>query len=79
MQQQKHRSRAATAIDTEDWIVLDEMPEMNLSVTMHWNQKQSCKIQKSKSKRKRTYQIVLEQHLFMLKAADRLVIKEINI
>jgi alanyl-tRNA synthetase len=24
MQQQKQRSRAATAIDTEDWIVLDD-------------------------------------------------------
>ncbi|HRH58931.1 MAG TPA: alanine--tRNA ligase, partial [Chitinophagaceae bacterium] len=61
MQQQKNRSRAATAIDTEDWIVLDDFAlnefvgydslEIKTKIT---------KYRKVKAKGKEAYQLVLE-------------------
>ena len=53
MQQQKDRSRAATAVDTEDWIVLKEGSAMNLLAMIHWNQKlKLLKYRKVKAKGK---------------------------
>lgn len=61
MQQQKTRSRAATAIDTEDWIVLDEFA-LNEFVGYDSLEIQTrvVKYRKVKAKGKESYQIVLE-------------------
>ncbi len=61
MQQQKNRSRAATAIDTEDWIVLNGS-SINTFVgydTLETKTK-VLKYRKVKAKGKESYQIVLE-------------------
>ncbi len=60
LQQQKNRSRAATAIDTEDWIVLDDKPVTfvgynDLNVTTRVLRYRSIK-----AKGKEQYQLVLE-------------------
>jgi alanyl-tRNA synthetase len=60
MQQQKSRSRAATAIETEDWIVLNEKPVKfvgyeDLNVTT-----KVLKYRNVKAKGKTQYQLVLE-------------------
>jgi len=60
MQQQKQRSRAATAVDTEDWIVLDDKPVTfvgynDLNVTTRVLRYRSIK-----AKGKEQYQLVLE-------------------
>lgn len=61
MQQQKNRSRAATAIDTEDWIVLDEFA-LNEFVGYDSLEIQTkvVKYRKVKAKGKDAFQIVLE-------------------
>jgi alanyl-tRNA synthetase len=60
MQQQKQRSRAATAFDTEDWIVLNDKPvsfvgydDLNVSTRV-------LKYRSIKAKGREQYQIVLE-------------------
>ncbi len=54
MQQQKNRSRAATALDTEDWIVLNDNNTIEFVGYDSLETKAQCiKIQKGKSKRKR--------------------------
>ncbi len=62
MQQQKSRSRAATAIDTEDWIVLND--DVVLSEFVGYDSTEIktkvAKYRKIKSKGKEQYQIVLE-------------------
>ena len=60
LQQQKNRSRAATAIDTEDWVILDDKPSTfvgynDLNVTTRL-----LKYRSIKSKGKEQYQLVLE-------------------
>ena len=76
MQQQKDRSRAATAIDTEDWIVVNE--DVALSEFVGYDSTEIktkiAKYRKVKTKGKEHYRLYWKQHLFMLKAADRLVI-----
>ncbi|HEY6978741.1 MAG TPA: alanine--tRNA ligase, partial [Chitinophagaceae bacterium] len=61
MQQQKQRSRAATAIDTEDWIVLDDFA---LNEFLGYDsleiKTKVVKYRKVKAKGKEAYQIVLE-------------------
>ena len=61
MQQQKQRSRAATAIDTEDWIVLDDF---TLNEFVGYDsleiKTKVVKYRKVKAKGKEAYQIVLE-------------------
>jgi len=61
MQQQKQRSRAATAVDTEDWIVLDEYARNEF---IGYEELESTtkvvKYRKVKAKGKESYQIVLE-------------------
>lgn len=62
MQQQKSRSRAATAIDTEDWIVVND--DVALSEFVGYDSTETktkiAKYRKVKSKGKEQYQIVLE-------------------
>ncbi|MBS1626780.1 MAG: alanine--tRNA ligase [Bacteroidetes bacterium] len=65
MQQQKNRSRAATAIDTEDWINVHEDKGIEF---VGYNQLTATtniiKYRKVKAKGKEAYQIVLEQTPF---------------
>ena len=61
MQQQKQRSRAATAVDTEDWIVLDDFARNEF---IGFNELESrtkiVKYRKVKAKGREAYQLVLE-------------------
>ena len=61
MQQQKQRSRAATAIDTEDWIVLDDFARNEfIGYDELESRTRIVKYRKVKAKGKEGYQIVLE-------------------
>jgi len=61
MQQQKQRSRAATVVDTEDWIVLDEFARNEfIGYEELESSTKVVKYRKTKSKGKETYQLVLE-------------------
>jgi len=61
MQQQKNRSRAATAIDTEDWIMVND-PSTNTFIGYETLETKTkvLKYRKVKAKGKESYQIVLE-------------------
>lgn len=65
MQQQKNRSRAATAIDTEDWVIVNEVPSTSFvgydDLLVYTR---VVKYRRVKSKNKTQYQIVLEQSPF---------------
>ncbi|HMG66088.1 MAG TPA: alanine--tRNA ligase, partial [Chitinophagaceae bacterium] len=61
MQQQKSRSRAATAIDTEDWIVLNESAKNSfIGYDKLETETEIIKYRKVKTKGKEAYQLVLE-------------------
>ncbi|HVX28408.1 MAG TPA: alanine--tRNA ligase [Parafilimonas sp.] len=62
MQQQKNRSRAATAIDTEDWVVVNDDVALSEFVGYDSTELKTkvAKYRKVKSKGKEQYQIVLE-------------------
>ncbi|HYV55166.1 MAG TPA: alanine--tRNA ligase, partial [Chitinophagaceae bacterium] len=61
MQQQKNRSRAATAIDTEDWIVVnDSATNTFIGYDTLETKTKVLKYRKVKAKGKESYQIVLE-------------------
>jgi alanyl-tRNA synthetase len=61
MQQQKDRSRAATAIDTEDWIVLNDKARNEfIGYDSLWSETKIVKYRKAKAKGKESYQTVLE-------------------
>jgi len=61
MQQQKDRSRAATAVDTEDWVVLDDYARNEfIGYDELESQTKVVKYRKVKAKGKEGYQIVLE-------------------
>jgi len=61
MQQQKQRSRAATAVDTEDWVVLDDYARNEfIGYDELESQTKVVKYRKVKAKGKEGYQIVLE-------------------
>ncbi|TAL49139.1 MAG: alanine--tRNA ligase, partial [Chitinophagaceae bacterium] len=61
MQQQKTRSRAATAVDTEDWIVLDEYARNEfIGYEELESRTKVVKYRKVKSKGIESYQLVLE-------------------
>jgi alanyl-tRNA synthetase len=60
MQQQKSRSRAATAIDTEDWIVLNDSTNSFVGYDTLETKTKVLKYRKVKAKGKESYQIVLE-------------------
>jgi alanyl-tRNA synthetase len=61
MKQQKDRSRAATAIDTEDWVVLIDNPLIEfVGYEMLESNTSVAKYRKVKAKGKESWQIVLE-------------------
>ena len=61
MQEQKQRSRAATAIDTEDWIVLDDYARNEfIGYDGLESETKVVKYRKVKAKGKESYQLVLE-------------------
>ncbi|HEU4903861.1 MAG TPA: alanine--tRNA ligase-related protein, partial [Flavisolibacter sp.] len=65
MQKQKDRSRAATAIDTEDWIVLNENNRNEfVGYDSLETKAQVLKYRKVKAKGKEAYQIVLDKTPF---------------
>jgi len=64
MQQQKTRSRAATALDTEDWVVLAEGSTKFVGYDKLDAQAQVLKYRKVKAKGKESYQLVLDQTPF---------------
>ncbi len=65
MQKQKQRSRAATAIDTEDWVVLsDENENEFVGYDALETQARILKYRKVKAKGKEAYQIVLDKTPF---------------
>jgi len=61
MQQQKQRSRAATTVDTEDWIVLDDFARNEfVGYEALESTTKIVKYRKAKAKGKESYQLVLE-------------------
>ena len=65
MQQQKNRSRAATAIDTEDWIVLDDGAKNEfVGYDNLETETKVIKYRKIKAKGKESWQLVLEKTPF---------------
>jgi alanyl-tRNA synthetase len=61
MLQQKQRSRAATAVDTEDWVVLDDFARNEfIGYQELESETKIVKYRKVKSKGKESYQLVLE-------------------
>jgi alanyl-tRNA synthetase len=65
MQQQKNRSRAATAVDTEDWVLVHEGKENQFTgYTDHETTTRVSKYRKVKAKGKEAYQLVLESTPF---------------
>ncbi|HET7116615.1 MAG TPA: alanine--tRNA ligase, partial [Hanamia sp.] len=61
MQQQKNRSRAASIVDTEDWIVLHENGSSKfVGYNLLETQSKVVKYRKTKSKGKESFQIVLD-------------------
>ena len=65
MQQQKNRSRAATAIDTEDWIVLNENDSSKfVGYDSFETESTVLKYRKTKTKDRESYQLVLDQTPF---------------
>ncbi len=65
MQQQKSRSRAATAVDTEDWVVVHDTNENHFAgYTSNETSTKVNKYRKVKAKGKEAYQLVLENTPF---------------
>lgn len=65
MKQQKDRSRAATALDTEDWVVLSENNKQQfIGYDTLETQTKVSKYRKIKSKGKESFQLVLEKTPF---------------
>ena len=61
MQQQKERSRAATIVDTEDWIVVDHFPLNEfVGYDLFELKTKLAKYRKTTSKNKTSYQLILE-------------------
>lgn len=61
MKQQKDRSRAATAVDTEDWIVVNEIQKVQfVGYGQLSAETRVARYRKAKAKGKEQYQIVLE-------------------
>ncbi len=59
MQQQKQRSRAATALDTEDWVVLSDAPSIFVGYDLLEVDAKVTKYRRIKAKGKESYQLVL--------------------
>ncbi|MBK5272812.1 MAG: alanine--tRNA ligase, partial [Bacteroidia bacterium] len=60
MQQQKTRSRAATAIDTEDWVILKEGTNKFVGYDSLESKASILKYRKVKAKGKEAYQLILD-------------------
>lgn len=61
MKQQKDRSRAATVVDTEDWVVVHEIPKVQfVGYEQLSAETRVARYRKAKAKGKEQYQIVLE-------------------
>jgi alanyl-tRNA synthetase len=61
MQQQKNRSRAASVVDTEDWIVINENGGLDfVGYQLLETESKILKYRKTKSQGKETFQIVLD-------------------
>lgn len=60
MQQQKDRSRAATALDTEDWVVLKDAATKFVGYDSLETQASILRYRKVKAKGKESYQLVLD-------------------
>ena len=72
MQQQKQRSRAATAIDTEDWVVLDDYARNEfMGYDGLESETKVVKYRKVKAKGKESYQLVLETTPFYAEAGGQ--------
>ena len=72
MQQQKDRSRAATTVDTEDWVVLDNYARNEfIGYDELESQTKVVKYRKVKAKGKEGYQIVLEVTPFYAEAGGQ--------
>ncbi len=73
MQQQKNRSRAATAVDTEDWVVVHEGNENHFAgYTSHETTTKVSKYRKVKAKGKEAYQLVLENTPFYAESGGQI-------
>ena len=65
MKQQKNRSRAASVLDTEDWIVLNEMGSSKfVGYDSYEAESKVLKYRKTTSQGKETYQLVLDKTPF---------------
>ncbi len=64
MQQQKNRSRAATTVDAEDWVVLKEGTNQFIGYDSLETKASLLKYRKVKAKGKETYQVVLDKTPF---------------
>jgi alanyl-tRNA synthetase len=72
MQEQKKRSRAATAVDTEDWVVLDDYARNEfIGYEELESQTKVVKYRKVKAKGKEAYQLVLEVTPFYAEAGGQ--------
>jgi alanyl-tRNA synthetase len=71
MQQQKNRSRAATAIDTEDWVVLKEGANRFIGYDSLETKTEILKYRKVKARGKEFYQLVLEKTPFYAEAGGQ--------
>jgi alanyl-tRNA synthetase len=60
MKQQKDRSRAATAVDTEDWVTLKEGSNKFVGYEYTESMAEVLKYRKTKTKGKEAYQVVLD-------------------
>ena len=64
MQKQKARSRAATALDTEDWVILKEGRSKFVGYDAQQTKTEILRYRKAKAKGKESYQLVLEETPF---------------
>lgn len=64
MQQQKNRSRAATTLDTDDWVILKEAPTEFVGYDSLEAEASVLKYRKVKAKGKESYQLVLDKTPF---------------
>jgi alanyl-tRNA synthetase len=64
MQQQKNRSRAASVVDTEDWVILSDKPSRFIGYTDGYAKTFVNRYRKVKAKGKEMFQVVLEETPF---------------
>lgn len=73
LQEQKTRSRAAAAVDTDDWVVLNEIPEEEfIGYDFLETDVQVAKYRKVKSKGKEQYQLVFNKTPFYAESGGQI-------